>query len=92
MRYKNDSEIDYYYMFGNCVYECKYKGDYFDLTNSEIERTKSEDELINLGAVKLYYATYSKDEIEMLIRDFYDTFCENTGLEEMREEWITKNL
>lgn len=53
--YTQYGNVDYYYNLGNCKYECKHKGDYFELTNGSVEKTKSEDELISLNAIKVYY-------------------------------------
>lgn len=50
-----DSNILYYYILGNCIYECRYEGDWFKLTNGEVESTKSEEHLIELNAIKIYY-------------------------------------
>jgi hypothetical protein len=48
--------VPYYYIHGNCKYECEHKGNWFDLTNGQVEMTKSEEELIKLNANKIYYS------------------------------------
>lgn len=35
---------------------------------------------------------YSKEEVETLISDFYSAFCNSTGLEQERDNWIKENL
>lgn len=35
---------------------------------------------------------FTLEEVANLIRDFYNDFCEGTGLEELREEWIKNNV
>ena len=50
-------DVPFYYEFGNCLFECKYKGDYFFMTNGEVEFSKSEKELENDPiAIKHFYS------------------------------------
>lgn len=62
---KKFGETNYFYIHGNCIYEQKYKGNYFQLTNGDVEMTKSEEELIKLQCTKIDYK-YS-DEIKIKI-------------------------
>lgn len=77
MSTKQYGEVPYYYIYGNCKYECKYKGDWFDLTNGEVEMSKSEEEL-DAMATKHYYSTeivlknsWTREEVEEFIKNSY---------------------
>jgi len=48
-------DVPYYYVYGNCIMECEREGNYFRITNGEVEMSKPESELIALGAKKVAY-------------------------------------
>jgi hypothetical protein len=50
----------------------------------------NQDNTVNITSVK--EKMYSRAEVESLINEFYKDFCEGTGLEDLKDNWIKENL
>ena len=73
VEYEQYGDVPYYYIYGNCKYECKYKGDWFDLTNGEVEMSKSEKELDTI-ATKHYYSAFTNPDSTINIKSLKDSW------------------
>jgi hypothetical protein len=50
----------------------------------------NQDNTVNITSVE--EKMYSKKEVKSLINEFYKDFCEGTGLEDLKDNWIKENL
>lgn len=73
VEYEQYGDVPYYYIYGNCKYECKYKGDWFDLTNGEVEMSKSEENLDTI-ATKHYYSAFTNPDSTINIKSLKDSW------------------